>query len=813
MASIRKFEGDEQRPSRAMAERLAAQLQLPPEEYLAFVRYARGQLDALPPALPTPVATIPTQSAVAAAVRSTPVGNLPTRLSSFLGRETEQREIQMLLHHPDLRLLTLTGPGGTGKTSLAIQTAISMANDYPDGAWFVDLAPISDPEHVAATILQALGIPERAHTTITALLQEWLRPKRLLLLLDNFEQVVDAAPLMSTILRAAPGVQALVTSRATLQLRGEHEYPVAALALPPAPQPSATLLPYMGERSRSDGGLLQYAAIALFVERAQAVVPSFALTDANAAAVAEICIRLDGLPLAIELAAARVRLFSPEALRDRLLGGGVLTTLTGKTRDLPSRQQTIRATIAWSYDLLNSDDQALFVRLGVFVGGWSIPAAEAICTDTGIDVIEVLATLAEHNLIRPIITSSEPRFTMLETLREYALERLAEMGLLEGMRERHGRYFLTFVEAAEPHMHGPDQVTWVNRLECEHNNLRAVFAWSLATRDDQAIGLRMAVDLWRFWHLHDHLGEGIVWFDHLLKQSKTRFPEVRARALLVAGMLAENYSEFRQATACLEQSVAVYRNLADSSGIAEVLMYLGCCKIWQAAYAEAQPLLMEALYQFESQRDDWNTMWAYMSIGDCLFYGDSAVHAQEFFRKGLALAQQRDDPFGNAWAATCLGRVAHANGDVHLAQFYLDQAMPIFREIGVASDVAHVQLELGRVAETQGLITLSYQFYAESLMVFARTRLQRVPECLDGIASQAAAKQPIQAVHLFGAAASIRESVGVPLPPVHRAAYERSIALARTAITSEAFDAAFAAGRTLTLNQAVAEALALTVDR
>jgi predicted ATPase/DNA-binding XRE family transcriptional regulator len=772
VVSIRKFESDTQRPSRQLAALLAARLQLPPEEHASFVRYARGGLDAVPPTLSTLIATIPARPAKAAT--SAPAqSNLPTRLSSFIGREAEQRELRALLQRPEVRLLSLTGPGGAGKTSLAIRVSASLAAEYADGIWFVDLAPVSDPARVAPTILQALGIPERAQVPIATLLQEWLRSKHLLLILDNFEQVLDAAPLVSAILSVAPEVQALVTSRAPLRLQGEHEYAVVALELPPR-QLTTTHAHAREQIARTDD-LTRYAACALFVERAQAVVPSFAPSQASATAVAEICIRLDGLPLAIELAAARVRLFPPAALRDRLLDGRTLTTLAGKMRDVPSRQQTIRATIAWSYNLLNPAEQALFMRLGVFVGGWTIPAAEAICADIDLDVVEGLTTLVEHNLVRAIASDDEPRFSMLETLREYTLERLAEAGLEETLRERHAAYYLSLTEQMTRAFNTADERLWLDRVDREPDNIRAVYQWAIA-RGRREFAKRFNWSLFAFYSAR---GGSVIEIRYWIKAalalpidepSAPFSPITEAQALNLAGYAAGVQADYADAEVCFGEELRIYTMLDNQAGIAS----------------------------------------AYKGLGFIAMQRGDLVRAKQDMEQALSLSRAANDRLRAAWALSDLGRLALARGDLQQAQVYLEEALPECYELGDLRDAFVALLRLGRVLRAQEDLHSAHIKYDQAFQLQQQMHYTYpVDEGLDGVAGVAAAAgDPIRAARLFGAAHAIRRESGYDVDPDLKIRYARDLALARSQLSPEHWQAAWDAGMAMSLDQAVKFALA-----
>jgi predicted ATPase/transcriptional regulator with XRE-family HTH domain len=497
--TIKKLEQGLRRPSRQLAAQIADCLGLNGDQRAVFLQSARAEqtvarLDGAAPSLNS----LDTRS-----------NNLPAQPTRLIGREIEVACVCDLLRHPDRRLITLTGPGGIGKTRLALQVAGELLDEFAHGVWFVNLAPIGDPALVIATIAQALGIKKNGVQLIAESLKAYLREKQLLLLLDNFEQVVEAAVQVADLLAAAPGLKVLVTSRAALHLSGEHELMVPPLALPE-------------RQSNMDvARLTQYEAVRLFIERARAVRADFAVTNENAPAVAEICHRLDGLPLAIELAAARVKLFPLQPLLARL--SSRLTFLTGGARDLPARQQTIRALIDWSYELLDGAEKALFARLGVFVGGSTLEAAEVVCNvddNLLLKVADGVASLLDKSLLRQVEAgNSEQRFTMLETIREYALERLAANGEEETIRQQHAAYFLALAQAAEPMLSSARRPMWLEQLETEHDNFRAVLSWSRARSDDSRYELRLTAALWWFWYFRGHASEGHRWLEDALART------------------------------------------------------------------------------------------------------------------------------------------------------------------------------------------------------------------------------------------------------------------------------------------------------
>lgn len=577
------------------------------------------------------------------------LNNLPRRLTAFVGRERELAEVQAIL--AGTRLLSLTGPGGTGKTRLSLEIAARSLEAFEDGVFFVELAPVSEPEMVAATIAQTLGLPERGGRTARDRLIDHLGQRRILLVLDNFEQVTDAAPLVADLLAAAPNLSVITTTRAALHVYGEREYPVPPLGLPDLGHlPEAT-------------ALRQYEAVALFVERATAVKPDFTVTNENAPAVAEICVRLDGLPLAIELAAARIRILSPQAMLARLEHR--LALLSSGSRDLPERQQTLRGAIAWSHDLLDETDRTLFACLSVFVGSASLDAIERICGEAiGGDVLDALTSLVDKSLVRQHEgVGGESRFSMLETIREFAAEQAAQRDALDELRARHAAYFADLAREASPAIMGPDRRTWLNRLEEEHDNLRAALAWLVAT--DRAEGaLTMAAALWRFWQMRGHLAEGLERVEGALTTPHAaEHPEARADALSAAAGLAYWLADTDRSRALYRQEIELREQLGDRAGLAEA--HYGISFTWaiidlrdeenaresQAHVGAALQIFTELDDQPGTARCEWalaNVLWG---AGDAAGARDHALHALELF-------ESIGDSFMVGWASYTAGLAA-----------------------------------------------------------------------------------------------------------------------------------------------------------
>jgi predicted ATPase/class 3 adenylate cyclase len=672
--------------------------------------------------------------------------NLPTQATPFLGREREVADVVALLRSADARLVTLTGPGGTGKTRLALQAAAELLDAFPDGVFFVPLAPLTDPELVPSAVAGALGLREEGGRSPAEAVRDALAGKHLLLVLDNVERIVSAAPFVGELLVTSPALGVLATSRLPLRLRAEREYPVPPLSLPPAKEMPPEQL---------------------FVERAQGVRSEFTLTPEIAPAVAEICRRLDGLPLAIELAAARVRLLPPAALLARLEKR--LPLLTGGPRDAPARQQTLRDAIAWSYDLLTSDEQTLFRRLTVFAGGFSMEAAEAVANPEGeLNVLDGLDRLSEQSLLRSAGTDGEPRFAMLETIREYGLEQLATHGEEATMRA-HAEFFLALAEEAEPELTGSEQAEWLDRLETEHDNLRAVLAWS--DQHDRALALRLVVALRWFWVFHGHLSEGRAWLDRVLAVSGEPGP-LHVGAFAAAGHLARHLGDYPRAVALQEASLELARRPQDRRGEALALLELGVL----ASFTEGN-IVREAALTEES----------------------------------LALWRTLGDPWGTARALNNLGYSAFLQGDLERAATLLDEAVALARTVGDRSALGYILDSRGAIAEAQGDLGRAADLYREALSLAQQIDNPLVVAfTLSSLASIVARHgQPVAAGRMWGAASALREAIGTRLPLEEEERFAGPVSAVRELLGEDAFTAAWEDGRTQPLDQVVAEALSL----
>jgi len=734
-------------------------------------------------------------------IRSLPQSRLPAPLTPLVGREQEIAAVCALLWRPEVRLVTLTGTGGVGKTRLALGVAAAVNADFADGICLVALAPLIDPGLVLSTIAQALGVQEQGSRPLLEGLQDHLREKQLLLLLDNFEQVVSAAPVVAELLVAAPRLRVLVTSRTSLHLSGEHEFVVPPLALPDLrnlPPPDR---------------LLQYGAIRLFVARAQAAHSAFVMTGENATAIAAICQQVDGLPLAIELAAGRSKLFAPQALLSRLRNR--LKLLVGGAQDLPLRQQTLRGTIAWSYDLLGQDEKALFRRLAVFVGGCTLEAAEAVCTAQGdllIDVLEAVAALVDKSLLRQETQADgQPRLLMLETIREYALERLAASGEAEAVRRQHAIFFLRFSEEAEPKIRGAEHFLWRTRLEVEHDNLRAALRWTLESQEAE-MGMQLAFSLVAFWRASNQDREGRNWCEQVLAQPGTSArTAARAMALLAAGAMTMFQGDLPQAQLLLEESIAIGREVgrAAKRTLALALALLAYGALLQGNLGAARELAEEGVRLFREVGEAWGTALALNHLGRATLELGDPVAARPLLEESAALFRA-----GNmqrlAMPLNTLGRVALRQGDDTGARAYCEEALAVARATGDELFIAEALAQLGTVALHVGDSGQATALYQQSLtLIWTRGYRECIAEDLAGLAATASLLgQPERAARLFGAVEALREVSGIRLSPLPRADYDRAVEGIRAHLDEATFAQAWEKGRAMPLEQAIAEALA-----
>ena len=688
----------------------------------------------------------------------TRLNNLPAQPTPLIGRKREVAEVCALLRRKDVRLLTLTGAGGTGKSRLGLQSATELIDEFEDGVFFVSLAPITKPELVISTIAGPLGIVEGSQQSLEEALTAHLREKELLLLLDNFEHVLGAVPLVGELLSSCTRLKILATSRAALRAYGEREYAVPPLALPDPKR-----LPPLERLGR-------YEAVRLFVERAEAV-SRFALNHENAAAIAEICARLDGLPLAIELAAARIKLLPPKAMLERL--DSRLKLLRGGAHDLPARQQTLRDAIKWSFDLLNEGESALMARMAVFVGGRTLEAIEAICDAEGdlpMDTLEGISSLLDNSLLRQEEgPGGEPRFVMLETIHEYARERLGESGEEEVIGRAHAQYYLRLVEQAEPNLKGSSrQADWLARLEAEHDNMRAALAWSLQVGETQ-MTLRLAGALRYFWFMRGYLSEGRRWLRAALAASAGRPDTAVAKALVGVGAIALSQGDYQEAESALEKGVALHREFGDARDLAGALNNLGNVALHQGRYEEATPFYEESLALWREAGEKYGVEGPLGNLGNLALYRGDYERARLLYEESLQLAREVEDKQGAALALGNLGAVAIHQQNYGRAIDLQAEGLALVQELGDMEGVAFGLEMMATAAAAQGQIR--------------------------------------RAARLWGAAEVLRESIGAPLPANERPDYNRQVTAAGSQLEEAAWLEAWTKGQAMTPEEAVVYAL------
>jgi predicted ATPase/class 3 adenylate cyclase len=727
--------------------------------------------------------------------------NLPVQVTSFIGREKEIADVRTLLSNT--RLLTLTGSGGGGKTRLGLQVAAELLEGGGDGVWLVELAPIADKNLVVQTIAHALGVREEIGRPLQQTLVEHLKPRNLLLLLDNCEHVLDTCvPLADALLRQCPQVRILATSREAMGIAGEQTYRVPSLSVPTDPK-RATV-----------ESLGQYEAVRLFTERARAVQPAFTIT--NAPALAQLCVRLDGIPLAIELSAARLRSLSVEEINQKL--DNRFRLLTGGSRTALPRQQTLRALIDWSYDLLNAQEKRLLSRLAVFAAGWSLEAAEHVGageaggseagSGEGIEdweILDLLTSLVDKSLVVAEPQEGHTRYRLLETVREYARDRLREQEEYEALRKRHQVFFTTFAEAAEPQLLGSEQAVWLERVEREHDNLRSAMEWSEAE-----CSLRLAGALWRFWQVRGYFQEGEQWLSAVLARADAETPAtVKAKALNGAGVLARSQGNYAQARTWVEESTDLYRKAGDKRGLATTLTNLGLIAFEQGDYAAARTLHAESLALGRELGDKRAIATSLNNLGLVANEQSDDLTARENYAESVGLLRELGEKGGLASVLNNLGNIAHNREEFAVARALYNESLTLRRELGNRQGIAISLVNLGSVAHTQGDYTASQQMYAESLALFEEMGNRvGIAYALGAFADLAyAQEQPTRAARLWGATEALRELLNAPLSPTERVGYQSNVDKAHATLGTAAFDPAWSEGRAFTLAEAIQHAL------
>ncbi len=726
--------------------------------------------------------------------------NLPVPRTGFVGREIEVAATKEVLLRQDVRLVTVTGPGGIGKTRLAVEVASGLVERFPGGIYFIPLSPISDPSLIASVIVQTLGIRETGGQSPIEILRKNFGDSLhapILFLLDNFEHLVQAAPVVAELLAMRANLKILVTSRAALHVYGEHEFPVPPLALPDS-------------RTKASVEVLsQYPAVAMFIQRAVAAKPDFELNRENAPAITEICARLDGLPLAIELAAARIKVLSPASMLTRLASR--LQLLTGGARDLPQRQQTLRAAMDWSYDLLNAGEQKLFRRLSVFVGGGTLEGVEAVCDTKGdldLDLLDGMASMVDKSLAQQVEQARESRFVMLETIREYALEKLEASGEKALTKRSHAAYCLVLAEEEAQEQCGGEGTEWLERFALEHDNFRAALDWLTETGDAEW-GLRLGTALFRFWEIREYLAEGRERLGRLLKLAGATAPtKARARALFAAGVLAVGQGDYASGQTLLSESRDLSREWDDKTGVAVCLNALAVIARDRGEVANAYTLFEESLLLWRELGDEKAVARSLSNLANVAKLQGAHTLARALYVECISIFRGLGDRTGVAWSLNYQGDVARDQGESVAAQTLYEQGLSIFRELGDRWGIAGTLADLGSLAREQRNYPMAHSLYRESIKIFQeldhKRGIARLLECFACLA--AAQLDAVRSLRLAGAAAALRQSIGAPLTPAEQAKLECILELARETLSTAEGVAAGLEGRAMPIEKVIEEA-------
>ncbi len=729
--------------------------------------------------------------------------HFPPRRTSFIGRETELAHVAERLQDPDCRLLTLVGPGGAGKTRLAVEAAQLDAASFLDGACFVSLAPLTSADLLAPTLAQLLEVPVPTGADVKARVLAWLRDREMLLVLDNFEHLVSDAPVVGEMLENCPRVSILTTSREPLRLYGEH-----VLTLAPLPIPAET------GSARGLAELAAFPSVALFVQRSQAVAPAFRLSDVNAGAVGEICARLDGLPLAIELAAARAGTYAPEELLARLKQS--VTFLPPGGRDRPLRQQTLRQTIEWSYNLLAPLEQTLFRRLAVFAGGFDLASVEAVCNADGAlgrDTRDLLATLADKSLVYSVHANGEAhnhdaalRHDMLATIREYARIKLDESGETDTVHRWHLAFFTGLAEEAEAKLTSAERPRWFARLDLEQNNLRTVLEWAIEA--DPVGALRLATALGTMWEVRLPLFVGGEILRRALASAVAAPTALRAKALYWVGRMALRRGNFREGESVLGESLGLYRALGDRRGLALTLNDLGSITLWQGKYAEAEAALLESLAIRREFGEAWWIAQTLNNLGMMSYRRGEYPAAFAWFDECLTYFKQTGAEMPLAWPLGGLGQVALARGEYAQAQPLLEESAAIWRKHKFAWALAYRLNDLGLLMWLTGNYAAARRIHAESLAMATDIGDERGQAfALDGLARAVWPEgDALKAAELFGAASVHWEASGAALSHIEQGLHDSVVEHVAARLGEPGLRAAWSAGRAMTLEQALAAA-------
>ncbi len=707
--------------------------------------------------------------------------DLPTPRTSLIGRDREVETAVDLLRQPNVRLLTLTGAGGAGKTRLAIAVASAIASEFSAGVQFVGLASITDSDLVATALAKSLDLPEVSNRTVPELLHDYLQGTGpFLFVLDNFEQVLPAATLVTDTLAACPSLKVLVTSRSALRLYGEQEFPVTPLE--------------------------QDSAVQLFVNRAMAARPNFTVTSENSETIREICLRLDGLPLAIELAAPRTKLLSPRAILDRLQSR--LHLLTGGAVDLPERQQTLRNTIDWSHGLLNESEQKLFRRFSVFAGGCTLEAAEAVCNtgrDLGIDVFDGLASLVDKNLAQRMdLPAAEARFNMLETVREYAIERLVSSGEEAATHRAHAAYCLVLAEEGNPELSPAERDLWLSRCDLEIDNFRSALDWLFANKELDW-GLRLCMALFRFWDMREHMTEGRIRLENVVRLAGAEYKKQRAQIGIFIGALSTAQGDFATARRFVEQSLSLYREMNDRWGMAAALNALGIGSTDFGDYDAAQSYFERCLEYWRVLPDQVETARCLHNLANVAKVRGDYARAETALREATDIFETIGDRSGAAWSINQRGDVEREQGNVEAARECYRRALKAFRDADDRWGCARSLADLGQVYCEQKRYEEAQAAYREALQIFADLGHKRgMSRVLNGFACLAAAqRQAARALKLAGAAEHLRRMAGTTLPQAEQSMLDESLSSAWKSLGQADGKRAWADGSALSIDAAI----------
>jgi len=722
------------------------------------------------------------------------LASLPKPVTTLIGRQPEIETLKALLLRPDARLVTLVGPGGVGKTRLSLEVAAGLADKSDQSIYWVNLAAIHDPILVVSAIAKVLDVRERGSVTLLDSLKGYLRDKRVLLVLDNFEQVLEAGNLLSELLSAAPGLKALVTSRAALRLQGEREFPVPPLQVPAA------------NTSESVDRITESNAVRLFIERAQAARPNFQLTQENAAVIGEIVRKLDGLPLAIELSAARLKLLPPKQILERL--DNRLQLLTGGARDLPVRQQTMRNVIEWSDDLLNESQRTLFYRLGVFVGGFTLDAAEAVCNPGGkLDVLEGVAALLDNSLVQQQNSIvDQPRFSMLETIREYALERLVQCGEDNQIRQNHGETFSELASQADPKLFSEQGEYWLDRLEMDYGNFRSAWEWTQTSQEFYPLGWKIVFGLTWFWYRRSYLNEGRQWYQKAVKQSQTLGKSaLRGHLLTSAGLVAMWQSDFQRAGEYMDEGLQILRAGGDPADLARALFASGVLAVNQGESDRAQALLSEVFPIFQDIGQEWFQAITLLHLGNIALFQGELETAREYMQRSLTLGKRLGDRWLSASAINNFGEFARYQGNHDQAQGYYQESRDYFLSIKSFPDVARADHSLAWVAYAGGDYAQAGALFLRALELHQQLGIERgAAECLQGLSAVLGAQgQPEDAISLLSTARARFEALEAGIWPADNADFQRALKKVRSELDEATFKLTWERGQAMSFDQAL----------